>query len=183
LKKSQSSVSPYLTYACQIIFTQKFPCPKIIELSQVVSFFGGARSSGVITSPTMQHKDDFGRAPTDMRICPRCFIGEMTTGRIVNPAPKEIEKYKAWCSKARCPICAFEWYICRSCTNIRTTIDCKIRLRNHAYKYHKANVNSPNDPNHQGGTAVARPKRKRATPKHRKKGKQKKIGVPGKKSL
>jgi hypothetical protein len=79
----------------------------------------------------------FGQAPLSMRVCPKCVRGDMVYGSLVTPCPEEIKKQQTWCSKAFCEKCKYEWYVCRTCTNIRQILDSTQKISAHSYKFHR----------------------------------------------
>ena len=85
-------------------------------------------------------------APVDMRVCRRCVNGDAKHAILVTGTPPEIKNYSSWCSKAMCPCCANTWYICTKCTNIRSQIDTKQKLRTHGWRYHGKGLNKKDGP-------------------------------------
>ena len=84
----------------------------------------------------MEKSHEFGRAPIDMRVCRKCVNGDVKHAVPVIGTHIEIEKFSSWCTKAMCPGCAHQWYVCRECTGIRSQIDTKTKLRTHDWRYH-----------------------------------------------
>ena len=88
--------------------------------------------------------DDFGNAPINTIVCPKCVNDELSYAIKIIPVKKEILQYDSWCSEVMCPTCQHTWYVCRDCFETRVIIDTKKKLVNHAWKKHRINKSNNN---------------------------------------
>lgn len=95
------------------------------------------RSSG---TTNMEISKCFENAPLVAKVCPKCVSGDFSIGVPVVPSPTSIKQHKSWCSVAKCTKCDFRWYVCRSCTHVRTVLDTTRKLNAHAAKNHSQGI-------------------------------------------
>jgi hypothetical protein len=96
--------------------------------------FLSSRASSKLVAMELSHV--FGTVPLVAKACPKCVGGDYSVGVPVVPSPILIKQHKTWCSVAKCNKCNFRWYVCRTCTFIKSVLGTIRKLNSHAAKYH-----------------------------------------------